>query len=147
MATCRSALTAGVAVAPAIQVRLANQWQRAQNGLAAVIDHRKAERLASLTSKLAAREQAERKSITMNTERFEATLKKALAKYETEEDALFSVVEGRGDEREIAQWRRDRENREKRLRELGWPDSSERAVVRKTSPRPSASRSVRRWSC
>jgi hypothetical protein len=89
----------------------------------------KAERLASLTSKLTAREQAERKTITVSTERFEATLKKALAEYETEEDALFSVVEGRGDEREIAQWRRDRENWEKRLRELESKRDAELARV------------------
>ena len=35
-----------------------------------------------------------------------------------EEDALFSVVEGRGDEREIAQYRRDRENWQIKLEEL-----------------------------
>jgi len=74
--------------------------------------------VASLTGKLAARLQAEQKAITESTMRFEATLKKALAEYETEEGALFSVVEGRGDEREIAQWKRDRDNWEKRLREL-----------------------------
>jgi superfamily II DNA or RNA helicase len=123
------ALTTGVAAASVIQARLAQQWQRAQNGLVAAIDHRKAERLASLTSKLAAREQAERKSIIASTERFEATLKKALAEYETEEDALFSVVEGRGDEREIAQWRHDRENWEKRLRELESKRDAELARV------------------
>jgi superfamily II DNA or RNA helicase len=112
------ALTSGTAVAPAIQARLASQWVRAQSGLVTAIEHRRDERLASLTGKLAARLQAEQKAITESTRRFEATLKKALAEYEIEEDALFSVVEGRGDEREIAQWKRDRDSWERRLREL-----------------------------
>jgi superfamily II DNA or RNA helicase len=123
------ALTTGTAAAPAIQARLAGQWGKAQSGLIAAIDHRKAERLASLTSKLKAREEADLKAITVSTERFEATLKRALSEGETEEEALFSVVEGRGDEREIAQWRRDRENWDKRLRELTSKRDAELARV------------------
>jgi len=112
------ALTHGTAAAPVIQARLAEQWRRSQSGLLAAIDHRTAERLASLTTKLTAREEAERQVITTGAARFEATLRKALAEYETEEDALFSVVEGRGDEREIAQYRRDKANWEAKLNDL-----------------------------
>jgi hypothetical protein len=56
--------------------------------------------------------------IITGTTRFEATLRRALAESAVEENALFSVVEGRGDEREIAQWRRDRENWQTRLDDL-----------------------------
>ena len=104
------ALTRGTAAAPAIQARLAAQWARARSGLVTAIERRTEERLASLTAKLAARQEAERRVIITGAARFEATLRRALAESEVEEDALFSVVEGRGDEREIAQWRRDREN-------------------------------------
>ena len=113
------ALTRGTAAAPAIQARLAAQWARAQSGLITAIERRTEERLASLTTKLAAREEAERRVIITGAARFEATLRRALAESEVEEDALFSVVEGRGDEREIAQWRRDRENWQAKLDDAG----------------------------
>jgi superfamily II DNA or RNA helicase len=112
------ALTLGTPAAPVIQARLAELWQKAQSGLLSAIDHRKAERLASLTTKLTVRHEAERQVIITGAARFETTLRTALAEYETEEDALFSVVEGRGDEREIAQYRRDKANWEKKLNDL-----------------------------
>jgi superfamily II DNA/RNA helicase len=112
------ALTQGTPAAPVIQARLVEQWHRAQSSLLAAIDHRTAERLASLTTKLTARQEAERQVITTGAARFEATLRKALAEYEIEEDALFSVVEGRGDERELAQYRRDKTNWETKLNDL-----------------------------
>jgi hypothetical protein len=112
------ALTRGIAAAPAIQERLAVQWERGQSGLVTAIERRTEERFLSLTNKLAARQDAERQVIITGAARFEATLRRALAESEVEEDALFSVVEGRGDEREIAQWRRDRENWQVRLDEL-----------------------------
>jgi superfamily II DNA/RNA helicase len=112
------ALTRGTAAAPAIQARLAAQWARAQSGLVTAIERRTEERLASLTTKLAARQEAERRVIITGAARFEATLRRALAESEVEEDALFSVAEGRGDEREIAQWRRDRENWQAKLNAL-----------------------------
>jgi superfamily II DNA or RNA helicase len=112
------ALTSGTAAAPVIQARLASLWGRTQGGLIAAIDHRKSERLASLTNKVAAREEAERKTITANAARFADGLRKKLSEAAVEEDALFSVVEGRGDEREIAQWRRDRENWATRLQSV-----------------------------
>jgi superfamily II DNA or RNA helicase len=125
------ALTSGTAAAPVIQERLASQWGRAQGGLIAAIEHRTSERLASLTNKLAGREEAERKTITATAARFAGGLRKKLAESETDEDALFSVVEGRGDEREIAQWRRDRENWEKRLASLA--SERDRELARVTS--------------
>ena len=70
-------------------------------------------------AKLAARQEAERRVIITGAARFEATLRRALAESEVEEDALFSVVEGRGDEREIAQCRRDRENWQVKLDATG----------------------------
>jgi superfamily II DNA or RNA helicase len=111
-------LSSGTSVAPAIQARLAAQWERGRSGLIAAIERRTEERLVSLTNKLAARQEAERQVIITGTARFEATLRRALAESAVEEDALFSVVEGRGDEREIAQWRRDREGWQARLDEL-----------------------------
>ena len=84
-------------------------------GLLTAIERRTDERLASLTAKLAARQEDERRRIITGADRFAATLRKALAESEAEEDALFSVVEGRGDEREIAQCRRDRENWQDKL--------------------------------
>lgn len=123
------ALTTGVAAAPAIQARLAQQWQRAQQGLVNAIEHRKGERLASLTSKLRTRQEAEEKTIRDNTKRFGDGLRKKLAEADPEEDALFSLVEGRGDQREIDQWKRDRANWETRLRELDARQSRELARV------------------
>lgn len=123
------ALTHGTAAAPAIQARLAAQWQRARSGLVTAIERRTQERLASLTNKLAARQEAERQVIITGAARFEATLRRALADSETDENALFSVVEGRGDEREIAQWRRDRDNWQLRLDELAAKRERELARV------------------
>jgi superfamily II DNA or RNA helicase len=123
------ALTRGTAAAPAIQERLAAQWARARSGLVTAIERRTEERLASLTAKLAARAEAERRVIITGTARFEATLRRALAESEVEEDALFSVLEGRGDEREIAQWRRDRENWQVKLDTLAASRDRELARV------------------
>jgi superfamily II DNA or RNA helicase len=125
------ALTRGSAAAPAIRARLAAQWARAQSGLVTAIERRTEERLASLKNKLTARQEAERQVIVTGAARFAATLRRALAESEVEEDALFSVVEGRGDEREIAQWRRDRENWQVRLDELA--AKRERELARVTS--------------
>lgn len=123
------ALTRGVAAAPAIQARLAAQWPRAQSGLVTAIERRTQERLVSLTNKLATRQEAERQVIITGAARFEGTLRRALAESEAEEDALFSVVEGRGDEREIAQWRRDRDNWQVKLDELAVKRERELARV------------------
>jgi hypothetical protein len=45
-------------------------------------------------------------------------LRKALAEGEAEEGALFSVAQGRGDEQEVTQFRRDREKWQEKLRGL-----------------------------
>ena len=123
------ALTRGTAAAPAIQARLAAQWERGRSGLVTAIERRTEERLASLTNKLATRQEAERQVIITGAARFEATLRKALAESAVEEDALFSVVEGRGDEREIAQYRRDRENWQAKLGDLAAKRDRELARV------------------
>ena len=100
-----------------------------KRGLIAAIEHRTNERLASLTTKLAARQEAERRTIITGAARFAATLRKALAESDAEEDALFSVVEGRGDEREVAQFRRDRENWQVKLDSLAAKRDRELARV------------------
>jgi hypothetical protein len=65
-------------------------------------------------------------------------LRKALAESETEEGALFSRVEGRGDEREIAQFRRDRQSWQDRLGRLEaeWDRELERVAARYRDIRP-----------
>ena len=123
------ALTSGTAAAPVIQARLAERWPRARSGLIAAIEHRTNERLASLTTKLAVRQEAERRTIIISAERFAATLRRALAESDAEEGTLFSVVEGRGDEREIAQFRRDRENWQVKLDHLAADRDRELARV------------------
>ena len=104
------ALTHGIPAAPVIQDKLVALWPRAQDPLLRAIERRTDERFRSLQAKLASRHEDERRRIIADSGRFEATLRKALNESEAEEGALFSVAEGRGDERELAQWRRDREN-------------------------------------
>jgi len=112
------ALTTGTPASTLIQDRLAQQWPRARDALLASIERRTDERISSLENKLADRQEAERRRIVTGVERFAANLRKALAGSEAEEGALFSRVEGRGDEREIAQWRRDRQSWQDRLDRL-----------------------------
>ena len=112
------ALTAGTPASPLVQNRLAEQWPRARDPLLISIDRRKDERLRSLEAKLAARKEDERRRIVTGSERFAATLRKALAESEAEEGTLFSIAEGRGDERELAQFRRDRQSWKERLARL-----------------------------
>jgi superfamily II DNA or RNA helicase len=112
------ALTKGAPASPVIQDRLAAQWPRARDALVAAIDRRTDERIRSLHAKLAGRQEDENRQIVTNFERFAATLRKALAESEAEEGTLFSRVEGRGDEREIAQFRRDRQSWQDRLARL-----------------------------
>ena len=91
------ALTSGTAAAPAIQARLAEQWPRARSGLITAIEHRTEERLASLTTKLAARQEAERQTIITGAARFAATLRKALA--ESDAGGRRAVQRGGGTRR------------------------------------------------
>ena len=77
-----------------------------------------AEGLLPLHTKLAARQEDERRRIITGAERFAASLRKALAESGAEEGVLFRRVEGRGDEREIAQFRRDRQSWQDRLARL-----------------------------
>jgi superfamily II DNA or RNA helicase len=105
-----NALTHGAPAAPVIQDKLVALWPKAQDPLVRAIERRTDERFRSLEARLAARLEDERRRIIANSSRFETDLKKALAESEAEEGALFSVAEGRGDEREMAQWRHDRDN-------------------------------------
>ena len=112
------ALTIGTPAAPVVQDRLAAQWPRARDPLLAAIGRRTDERISALHAKLAARQEDERRRIVTGSERFAASLRKALAESDTEEGTLFSRAEGRGDEREIAQFRRDRQSWQDRLDRL-----------------------------
>lgn len=112
------ALTTGTQAAPVICDRLAGWWPRARDPLLAAIDRRTDDRIASLHAKLAARQEDERRRIVTSAERFAASLRKALADSQAEEGTLFSMAEARGDEREIAQWRRDRQSWQERLDQL-----------------------------
>ncbi len=91
------ALSQGTPAAPVIQDRLIARWPKARDSLLLAI---------------------ERRQIITSFERFAATLRKALAEGEAEEGALFSVAEGRGDDQEMAQFRRDREKWQEKLRGL-----------------------------
>jgi superfamily II DNA or RNA helicase len=122
------ALTTGTPAAPVICGRLAGWWPRARDPLLAAIDRRTDDRIASLRAKLTARQDDERRRIVTGAERFAASLRKALADSEAEEGALFSVTEAKGDEREIAQWRRDRQSWRERLDQL--EDRRDREIER-----------------
>lgn len=111
------ALTDGRPAAPLIRRRLAEAWPQARGGLIAAIDARTADRRASLENKLAGRQEDERRRIITNFERFGATLRDALARGETE-DALFSPVEAEKSDKELAQYRRDRQAWQDRLAHL-----------------------------
>ena len=112
------ALSQGVPAAPVIQDRLVAQWPKARDSLLLAIERRTDERFRSLQAKLATRQEDERRQITTSFERFAATLRKALAEGQAEEGALFSVAEGRGDDQEMAQFRRDREKWQEKLLSL-----------------------------
>ena len=112
------ALSQGTPAAPVIQDRLVAQWPKARDSLLLAIERRTDERFRSLQAKLATRQEDERRQIITSVERFAATLRKALAEGESEEGALFSVAEGRGDDQEMAQFRRDREKWQEKLRGL-----------------------------
>jgi superfamily II DNA or RNA helicase len=108
------ALAGGTPAAPLVQRRLADAWPQARDGLIAAIDARTADRRASLENKLAARQEDERRRIITNFQRFEATLRDALAHGDAE-DALFSQAEAEKSDKELAQYRRDRQAFQDRL--------------------------------
>ncbi|HEX9624568.1 MAG TPA: helicase, partial [Streptosporangiaceae bacterium] len=112
------ALSQGTPAAPVIQDRLVTQWPKARDSLLLAIERRTDERFRSLQAKLATRQEDERRQIITSFERFAATLRKALAESDAEEGALFSVAEGRGDDQERAQFRRDRDKWQEKLRGL-----------------------------
>jgi len=122
------ALTTGTPAAPVICGRLVGWWPRARDPLLAAIDRRTEDRIASLRAKLAARQDDERRRIVTGAERFAASLRKALSNSGAEEGTLFSAAEARGDEREIAQWRRDRQSWQERLDQV--EDRRDREIER-----------------
>jgi hypothetical protein len=112
------ALTDGTPAAPLVQRRLAAAWPQAEGGLIASIDARTADRRASLENKLAARQEDERRRIITNFERFGATLRDALTRGDAEEGTLFSPLEAEKSDKELAQYRRDRQSWQDRLAHL-----------------------------
>ena len=139
------ALSQGTPAAPVIQDRLVAQWPKARDALLLAIERRTDERFRSLQAKLATRLQGERRQIVTSVERFAATLRQALAEGEAEEGALFSVAEGSvtrswGDDQEVAQFRRDREKWQEKLRGL---DAARDYELRRVSARY---RDIRRHS-
>jgi len=116
-----------------------------RDALLLAIERRTDERFRSLQAKLATRLQGERRQIVTSVERFAATLRQALAEGEAEEGALFSVAEGSvtrswGDDQEVAQFRRDREKWQEKLRGL---DAARDYELRRVSARY---RDIRRHS-
>jgi hypothetical protein len=105
-----------------VQARLAARWPRVAQGLAAAIEWRATTRRESLDRKLTQRQQAEQDRVTSNIDQFAATLRGALAVPEDDaEDALFSraeVAQWQKSKEELAQFRRDREAWDRRLRTL-----------------------------
>lgn len=134
------ALTSGTPASPPVQNRLASRWPRVRDGLLAAIEWRKATREESLERKLAQREEAERKRIAANLDRFAATLRSALASHDTDdaEEALFSRVEAERSSAELAQLRRDRRSWEERLAGLEAERDRELEAIaaRYRDPRP-----------
>jgi len=116
------ALTGGTVASPFIQAKLAARWPRITDGLLAAIDWRTAIRRESLERKLVQRQQAEQDRVTANLDQFAASLRDALAEDEEEaENALFSLALAKAIHRskdELAQFRRDRQSWDERLKSL-----------------------------
>ncbi|HZO66584.1 MAG TPA: DISARM system SNF2-like helicase DrmD [Kribbellaceae bacterium] len=113
------ALSGGTPASGTVQSRLAARWPRVVDGLLAAIDWRTATRQESLGRKLTQRRDAEQARIIANLEQFAATLRGALATDDADaEDALFSRAEVAKSKDELAQFRRDRQSWDQRLRGL-----------------------------
>ncbi|MGI5243260.1 DISARM system SNF2-like helicase DrmD [Dactylosporangium sp. CA-139066] len=136
------ALTSGTPASPIVQARLAARWPRIADGLLAAIDWRTATRWDALKRKLHQREQAEQQRVIANLDQFEASLREALVVDEEEaENTLFSRAEAADWQRtkeERAQFRRDRQSWDERLRELeGERDRELQAIAnRYRDPQP-----------
>ncbi|MEU7889490.1 DISARM system SNF2-like helicase DrmD [Microbispora bryophytorum] len=111
------ALTQGLPASPHLHKHLAGIWERMRPGLVDAIDARVKTRRDSLENLLAKRQEAEQNRIAANLDQFAAALRAKLAEDE-EEDALFSRIEATRDERELRQYRRDRDSWKTRLDRL-----------------------------
>ncbi|RSM46225.1 helicase [Actinoplanes sp. ATCC 53533] len=113
------ALTHGTAATEIVQARLAERWPRVADGLNAAITWRTSIREEALSRKLDQRQHAEKDRINHNFDRFEASLRQAIADDDPEREfALFSRAEASKSKEELAQYRRDRHRREERLTSL-----------------------------
>ncbi|MFD9946739.1 DISARM system SNF2-like helicase DrmD [Nonomuraea sp. NPDC059023] len=111
------ALTHGRPAASHLQQRLTELWPRMREGVVGAINARAKTRRESLENALDTRQEAERRRVITNLERFAATLRAKLAE-EEEDDALFSLMEAKHDSEGMRQYRRDRESWEHRLQRL-----------------------------
>ncbi|GAA0406497.1 DISARM system SNF2-like helicase DrmD [Micromonospora gifhornensis] len=113
------ALATGTPAAPVVQDRLAERWPRVRDGLISAIEWRTRARQESLERKLAQRQEAERQRIIHNLDQFAATLRGALDADDSEtEQALISRAEASKSKEELAQYRKDRQSWDDRLKAL-----------------------------
>ncbi|MFI7080625.1 DISARM system SNF2-like helicase DrmD [Micromonospora sp. NPDC049903] len=113
------ALATGIPAAPVVQARLAERWPRVRDGLLSAIEWRTKARQESLDRKLAQRKEAERQRIVHNLDQFAATLRGALDADDSEtEQALISRAEASKSKEELAQYRKDRQSWDERLKAL-----------------------------
>ncbi len=113
------ALATGTPAARVVQDRLAERWPRVRDGLVSAIEWRTRARQESLERKLAQRQEAERQRIIHNLDQFAATLRGALDADDSEtEQALISRAEASKSREELAQYRKDRQSWDERLKAL-----------------------------
>ena len=118
------ALAAGVPASGPVTERLASRWPRIRDAVYSSVTWRSQTRRESLQRKLDQRREAERERITANLDQFAATLRGAL--HTAEDDGLFRLEQLKSKE-EQAQYRKDRESWEQRLKRLG--DERERELA------------------
>jgi superfamily II DNA or RNA helicase len=130
------ALARGEQASEAVTRRLAARWPRAGRGLVSALDARAATRRESLARALDGRQRAEERRIRAEAERFERTLRSALAADEAD-GALFSEADLRSED-ERRQYRRDRQSWEERLAGLETARDRELEMVanRYRDPKP-----------
>jgi hypothetical protein len=112
------ALARGTPASAQVCARQADRWPRVAGGLRTAIQWRTDTRHESLQRKLAQRRDVEQGRITANLEQFAATLRRALAHADADEDALFTKVEVEKTREELAQYRKDRQSWADRLGRL-----------------------------
>ncbi|MGW8439347.1 DISARM system SNF2-like helicase DrmD, partial [Nocardiopsis sp. NPDC055879] len=124
------ALTDGRPLSDAVWSRIRDRWERANGGLGLerAIEWRADTRLEQLQRQLQQREENERSRVTTVLGQFAENLKKALSS-EEDEDALFSERSVTQTKEEREQYRKDRENWEKRLASLDGERERELAAI------------------